>query len=119
MLGQAQRTGAGGLTTESDVAEVVWRTANERLDSSRFPAGADARRWLGRDRRRVATQGATFGGAGRWRERLHGRALSVSPSRTGDQVVAQPGDQSNGIHEVAGSIPASSTNLFNDSSKRP
>jgi len=36
MLGQAQRTGAGGLTTESDVAEVVWRTANERLDSSAF-----------------------------------------------------------------------------------
>ena len=42
MLGQAQRTGAGGLTTESDVAEVVWRAANDATGQLRFPAGADA-----------------------------------------------------------------------------
>ena len=30
------------VTTESDVAEVVWRAANDRTGQLRFPAGADA-----------------------------------------------------------------------------
>jgi NAD(P)-dependent dehydrogenase (short-subunit alcohol dehydrogenase family) len=30
------------VTTESDVAEVVWRAANDATDQLRFPAGADA-----------------------------------------------------------------------------
>jgi len=32
----------GAVTTESDVAEVVWRAANEATGQLRFPAGADA-----------------------------------------------------------------------------
>jgi len=31
-----------GVTTESDVAEVVWRAANDATGQLRFPAGADA-----------------------------------------------------------------------------
>jgi hypothetical protein len=30
------------VTTESDVAEVVWRAANDSTGQLRFPAGADA-----------------------------------------------------------------------------
>lgn len=30
------------VTTESDVAEVVWRAANDATGQLRFPAGADA-----------------------------------------------------------------------------
>jgi hypothetical protein len=30
------------VTTESDVAEVVWRAANDASGQLRFPAGADA-----------------------------------------------------------------------------
>jgi hypothetical protein len=30
------------VTTESDVAEVVWRAANDTTGQLRFPAGADA-----------------------------------------------------------------------------
>jgi hypothetical protein len=30
------------VTTESDVAEVVWRSANDTTGQLRFPAGADA-----------------------------------------------------------------------------
>ncbi|HYP98854.1 MAG TPA: SDR family oxidoreductase [Polyangiaceae bacterium] len=37
-LGQAQAM----LTTEADVAEGVWRAANDATDQLRFPAGADA-----------------------------------------------------------------------------
>lgn len=33
---------AAAVTTESDVAEVVWRTANDASGQLRFPAGADA-----------------------------------------------------------------------------
>jgi NAD(P)-dependent dehydrogenase (short-subunit alcohol dehydrogenase family) len=36
----AQRPAA--VTTESDVAEVVWRAANDASGQLRFPAGADA-----------------------------------------------------------------------------
>ena len=36
----AQRSAA--VTTESDVAEVVWRAANDASEQLRFPAGADA-----------------------------------------------------------------------------
>ena len=32
----------GAVTTESDVAEVVWRAANDATGQLRFPAGADA-----------------------------------------------------------------------------
>ena len=32
----------GAVTTESDVAEAVWRAANDRSGRLRFPAGADA-----------------------------------------------------------------------------
>ena len=32
----------GAVTTESDVAEVVWRAANDESEQLRFPAGADA-----------------------------------------------------------------------------
>lgn len=32
----------GAVTTESDVAEVVWRAANDTTGQLRFPAGADA-----------------------------------------------------------------------------
>ena len=31
----------GAVTTESDVAEVVWRAANDATGQLRFPAGAD------------------------------------------------------------------------------
>jgi hypothetical protein len=34
--------GAGVVTTESDVAEAVWRAANDPTGQLRFPAGADA-----------------------------------------------------------------------------
>jgi hypothetical protein len=34
--------GAGAVTTESDVAEAVWRAANDTSGQLRFPAGADA-----------------------------------------------------------------------------
>jgi NAD(P)-dependent dehydrogenase (short-subunit alcohol dehydrogenase family) len=34
--------GAGAVTTESDVAEVVWHAANDTSGQLRFPAGADA-----------------------------------------------------------------------------
>jgi NAD(P)-dependent dehydrogenase (short-subunit alcohol dehydrogenase family) len=34
--------GAAAVTTESDVAEVVWRAANDASGQLRFPAGADA-----------------------------------------------------------------------------
>jgi short-subunit dehydrogenase len=34
--------GPAGVTTESDVAEVVWRAANDASGQLRFPAGADA-----------------------------------------------------------------------------
>jgi hypothetical protein len=37
-LAQAQ----AAATTESDVAEVVWRAANDASGQLRFPAGADA-----------------------------------------------------------------------------
>jgi NAD(P)-dependent dehydrogenase (short-subunit alcohol dehydrogenase family) len=45
--GFAQRTfasfaGQAAVTTESDVAEVVWRAANDASGQLRFPAGADA-----------------------------------------------------------------------------
>jgi hypothetical protein len=30
------------VTTESDVAEVIWRAANDTTGQLRFPAGADA-----------------------------------------------------------------------------
>jgi NAD(P)-dependent dehydrogenase (short-subunit alcohol dehydrogenase family) len=33
---------AGAVTTESDVAQVVWRAANDATGQLRFPAGADA-----------------------------------------------------------------------------
>jgi hypothetical protein len=32
----------GAVTTESDVAEVVWRAAHDASGQLRFPAGADA-----------------------------------------------------------------------------
>ena len=32
----------GAVTTESDVAEVVWHAANDASGQLRFPAGADA-----------------------------------------------------------------------------
>ncbi len=34
--------GPAAVTTESDVAEVVWRAANDASGQLRFPAGADA-----------------------------------------------------------------------------
>jgi NAD(P)-dependent dehydrogenase (short-subunit alcohol dehydrogenase family) len=34
--------GAAAVTTESDVAEAVWRAANDATGQLRFPAGADA-----------------------------------------------------------------------------
>ena len=34
--------GATAVTTESDVAEVVWHAANDATGQLRFPAGADA-----------------------------------------------------------------------------
>jgi hypothetical protein len=34
--------GPAAVTTESDVAEVVWRAANDATAQLRFPAGADA-----------------------------------------------------------------------------
>jgi short-subunit dehydrogenase len=34
--------GSAAVTTESDVAEVVWRAANDASGRLRFPAGADA-----------------------------------------------------------------------------
>jgi len=43
-LGQAQAM----LTTEADVAEGVWRAANDTTDQLRFPAGADAVALVGR-----------------------------------------------------------------------
>jgi len=33
---------AGAVTTESDVAQAVWRAATDRSGQLRFPAGADA-----------------------------------------------------------------------------
>jgi NAD(P)-dependent dehydrogenase (short-subunit alcohol dehydrogenase family) len=38
----ASMTQLGAVTTESDVAEVVWRAANDASGQLRFPAGADA-----------------------------------------------------------------------------
>jgi NAD(P)-dependent dehydrogenase (short-subunit alcohol dehydrogenase family) len=38
----AQFTTAAAVTTESDVAEAVWRAANDESAQLRFPAGADA-----------------------------------------------------------------------------
>lgn len=38
----AQYTRPGEFTTEADVAEVVWRAANDISDQLRFPAGPDA-----------------------------------------------------------------------------
>jgi len=35
-------TQPGAVTTESDVAEAVWRAANDVSGQLRFPAGADA-----------------------------------------------------------------------------
>jgi len=39
------------VTTESDVAEVVWRAANDTTGQLRFPAVPTRWRWLSRDRR--------------------------------------------------------------------
>ena len=36
------KQGPAAVTTESDVAEVVWRAANDASGRLRFPAGADA-----------------------------------------------------------------------------
>jgi NAD(P)-dependent dehydrogenase (short-subunit alcohol dehydrogenase family) len=38
----ASMTQLGAVTTETDVAEVVWRAANDASGQLRFPAGADA-----------------------------------------------------------------------------
>jgi hypothetical protein len=38
----ASLTQVAAVTTESDVAEVVWRAANDASGRLRFPAGADA-----------------------------------------------------------------------------
>jgi uncharacterized protein (DUF2342 family) len=37
------------VTTESDLAEAVWRASNDATGQLRFPAGADAVGWLKRD----------------------------------------------------------------------
>ena len=37
------------ITTESNVADAIWRAANDTTGQLRFPAGADRWRWLSRD----------------------------------------------------------------------
>src|SRR5436309_11034552 len=48
-----------------------------------------------------------------------GGQLPKKVCHEGPDYPAQRGDQENGIHEVAGSIPASSTNSSRDLAKRP